>query len=64
MKTESAFVFAQSAAMENWEEEDKSSYDAAALETEYRNRLYSDKGRDLLNSFEAQSASAASSKKY
>jgi hypothetical protein len=52
MKNEAAFLFAESARADAWDQEEKSSYDAAVLDTEYRDRLYSEKGRALLESLE------------
>jgi hypothetical protein len=52
MKNEAAFLFAESGRVDAWDQEEKSSYDAAALDTEYRDRLYSEKGLALLESLE------------
>jgi len=56
MKNEAAFVFAESGRVDAWDQEEKSSYDAAVLDTEYRDRLYSVKGLALLDSLEQESA--------
>ena len=52
MKNEAAFLFAESGRVDAWDQEEKSSYDAAVLDTEYRDRLYSEKGLALLESSE------------
>jgi hypothetical protein len=57
MKNEAAFLLAESGSVDSWEQEEKSSYDAAALDTEYRDRLYSEKGLALLNRLETEPAS-------
>jgi hypothetical protein len=48
MKNEAAFLLAESGRVDAWDQEEKSSYDAAALDTEYRDRLYSEEGLALL----------------
>ena len=52
MKNEAAFLFAESGRVDAWDQEEKSSYDAAVLDTEYRDRLYSEKGLALLDRLE------------
>ncbi len=56
MKNEAAFLFAESGRVDAWDQEEKSSYDAAVLDSEYRDRLYSEKGRALLESLEERTA--------
>jgi hypothetical protein len=56
MKNESAFLFAESGRVDAWDQEEKSSYDAAELDTEYRDRLYSEEGLALLDCLEQESA--------
>lgn len=58
MKNEAVFLFAESTRVDTWDEEEKSSYDAFVLDTEYRDRLYSEKGLALLDSFEHEPAPA------
>jgi hypothetical protein len=55
MKNEAAFLFAESGRVDAWDQEEKASYDAAVLDTEYRDRLYSEKGLALLDSLEQES---------
>lgn len=55
MKDEAAFLFAESGRVDAWDQEEKSSYDTAVLDTEYRDRLYSEKGRALLDRLEQDS---------
>ena len=59
MKNEDAFLFAKSERLDAWDQEEKVSYDAAVLDTEFRDRLYSEKGLELLDSLERQSAPLA-----
>jgi hypothetical protein len=54
MRNEPAFLFAELAQVDAWEQEEKPSYDAATLDDEYRARLYSEKGRELLKSLERE----------
>ncbi len=54
MKDEAAFLFAESGRPDTWDQEEKSSYDAAVLDTEYRDRLYSEKGLELLDCLEQE----------
>ncbi len=56
MKNEAAFLFAESGRVDAWDQEEKSSYDAAVLDSEYRDRLYSEKGLALLESLEERTA--------
>lgn len=58
MKNETVFLFAESTRVDPWDQEEKASYDASRLDTEYRDRLYSDKGLALLDSFEQEPAPA------
>lgn len=58
MKNEAAFLFAESGKVDAWDEEEKASYDAAALDSEFRERLFSEKGLQLLDSIEEDSAPA------
>jgi hypothetical protein len=55
MKNEAAYLFAESGRVDPWDQEGKSSYDAAVLDIEYRDRLYSEKGRELLDRLEQDS---------
>jgi hypothetical protein len=58
MKNEASFLFAESGRVDAWDQEEKSSYDAAVLDTEYRDRLYSEKGLALLDRLEQESTPA------
>lgn len=58
MKNEAYFLIAESARFDSWVEEEKASYDAAVLAAEYRDRLYSEKGRALLDALEQESTPA------
>jgi len=55
MKNEAAFLFAESGRVDAWDQEEKLSYDAAVLDTEYRDRLYSEKALALLDCLEQES---------
>jgi hypothetical protein len=56
MKNEAAFLFAESVRVDAWDQEQKSSYDAAVLDTEYRDRLYTEKGLALLDRLEQEAS--------
>lgn len=58
MKNEPVFLFAESTRVDPWDQEEKASYNASLLDTEYRDRLYSDKGLELLDSFEQEPLNA------
>lgn len=58
MKNEAVFLFAESTRVDIWDQEEKFSYNASLLDTEYRDRLYSEKGLALLDSFEHEPAPA------
>ena len=58
MKNEAAFLFAESGRVDAWDQEEKSSYDAAVLETEFQDRLYSERGLELLGSIEREPCSS------
>lgn len=49
VENEAALLYAQSSAAENWETEERESYDVETLRQEYRDSLYSEKGAALLN---------------
>ena len=49
MENEAALLYAKSAAAENWETEERGSYDVDTLHQEYRDRLLSDKAVALMN---------------
>ncbi len=48
MDKNTKLILATTGAPTRWEDEDKSSYALEALEHEYHERLYSQRGRDLL----------------
>ncbi len=48
MDKNTALILTTTVSPTRWEDEDKSSYELEVLEHEYRERLYSQKGRDLL----------------
>ena len=56
MKNEAIFLFAESRRLDAWDQEEKVSYDVTVLDTEFRDRLYSEKGLELLDSLERESA--------
>jgi hypothetical protein len=58
MKKEAVFLYAESSRSDVWEHEEKPSYDARILDTQYEARLFSDKGRELLNASNEDAASA------
>ncbi len=49
MKNEAVFLYAESGTSDSWEQEEKSSYDAELLATQYQERLFSEAGRALLD---------------
>lgn len=55
MKNEAAYLFAESGRVDPWDQEEKASYDAAVLDLEYRDRLYSEKGLAILDEMEKES---------
>ena len=55
MKNEAVFLFADSGCVDAWDQEGRPSYDAAALDSEFRDRLYSEKGLALLERLEQES---------
>ena len=59
MKNQFAFLFAESDRVDDCDQEEKSSYDAVALDTEYRDRLYSEKALALINGLEQESTPVA-----
>jgi hypothetical protein len=64
MKNEVVFLLAKSDRPDAWDQEEKASYDAAVLDTEFRNRLYSEKGLELLDSLERQPAPLACARSH
>lgn len=58
MKKEAVFLYAESARSDVWEHEEKPSYDARVLDTQYEARLFSDKGRELLKTSNQDAGSA------
>ncbi len=56
MKNEAVFLYAESGRADVWEQEEKSSYDATLLDNQYQERLFSEKGRALLDSLNEESA--------
>ena len=56
MKNEAVFLYADSGRTDLWEQEEKPSYDAQLLDTQYQERLFSETGRALLNSLNEEDA--------
>lgn len=54
MEKEPAFLYAQSCATDEWENEVHSSYDVDTLHKEYRERLFTEKAIALIDAREKQ----------
>ena len=53
MGTQTRLIMRRVGRIEGWEHEEKSSYNVETLKKEYRQRLYSEKGLELLKSLAA-----------
>lgn len=55
MKNDAALMYAQAVIADNWETEERGSYDVDTLRREYREMLFSEKALSLMNARSDQS---------
>ena len=63
MSSAARLILKQAAAVERWELRERGDYDLDRFDREFQDRLYSDKGREILREREMRAASRESSER-
>ena len=58
MSSDARLILKRSERIERWEHQERGDYNMERFEEEFRDRLYSDRGKELLKAAAVQSASA------